>query len=113
MRRPLRLVDGAERAVDLQIDPTPSATVGELADLLAERTGNPRGMTLVSRWPVDERDAPPPREGLLRSAGPRAGSTVVLVAEADDRRDVGAVARPPRRPRRAGASPGLRHDPAR
>ena len=81
MRRPLRLVDGAERAVDLQIDPTPSATVGELADLLAERTGNPRGMTLVSRWPVDERDAPPPREGLLRSAGPRAGSTVVLVAE--------------------------------
>ena len=84
MRRPLRFVDRAGRVVDLTIDPAPGATVGDLADHLAQLTGAPPGATVTSRWPRDRRNSPPARALSLAEHGPRAGSTVVLVPEQPD-----------------------------
>lgn len=83
VRRPLRLVDGLDHRVDLDVDPSPEATVGDLADRLAAITGRPPGGTVASRWPLDQRADPPPRDRPLRSHGPRAGSTVELVEPED------------------------------
>ncbi len=90
MRRPLRLVDGAGRPVDVTVEPAPDATVGDLADALATLIGAPPGATIASRWPIDRRAAPPARTRPLATDGPRAGSTVVLV---DD--PAGATGEPP------------------
>ena len=81
VRRPLRLLDGTGGRTDLDVDPSPDATVGELADRLAALSGRPVGGTVASRWPTDQRSAPPQRDRPLRTHGPRAGSTVELVDE--------------------------------
>lgn len=81
VRRPLRLLDRTGGRIDLVVDPSPDATVGELADRLAALTGRPAGGTVASRWPTDQRSAPPLRDRPLRTHGPRAGSTVELVDE--------------------------------
>lgn len=82
MRRPLRLVDPSHGLVDLDVEPAPEATVGDLADALAQSIGRPTGDTVVSRWPADRRGVPPSRGAPLRTHGPRAGSTVELVRQA-------------------------------
>lgn len=83
VRRPLRLLDRSGARADLDVDPSPDATVGELADRLAALSGQPAGGTVAARWPTDQRSAPPPRDRPLRTHGPRAGSTVELVDEPD------------------------------
>jgi S-DNA-T family DNA segregation ATPase FtsK/SpoIIIE len=80
VRLPLRLVVDGGTTADVSVDVDRSCTVGELADRLAERIGAPSGSTVASRWPIDRRDRPPARDRRVVEAGPRAGSTVVLVA---------------------------------
>ncbi len=106
MRRPLRLVDDTACVLDVDVVATPDATVGDLADALAAHVAahDVRGadavdganavdgadgadgaeaLTVVSRWPLDERSAPPPRAAPLATHGPRAGSSVRLVPAVD------------------------------
>lgn len=83
VRRPLRLVDRLDDRIDLDVDVSPEATVGDLADRLAAATGRPAGGTVASRWPLDHRADPPARSRPLRTHGPRAGSTVELLGPSD------------------------------
>lgn len=89
VRLPMRLVVDGGAAIDVSVQVDRTCTVGELADQLADRIGAPFGATVASRWPIDGRDRPPARDRLVVDAGPRAGSTVVLVeaptAATDDR----------------------------
>ncbi len=81
MRRPLRLLHdpaGNGGVVDVSVDVSPTATVGDLADALARTVGAATGRTIASRWPHDQRNSPPPRDAPVMTHGPRAGATVVF-----------------------------------
>ena len=87
MRRPLRLQHdpaGNGGVVDVSVDVSPTATVGDLADALARSVGASTGGTVASRWPHDQRCCPPPRDAPVMTHGPRAGATVVLTAATGD-----------------------------
>jgi S-DNA-T family DNA segregation ATPase FtsK/SpoIIIE len=70
---------GADAGLDVVVDATPGATVGDLADELARLTGQRGDRSVVARWPRDRRSSPPARAALLSTHGPPAGATVALV----------------------------------
>jgi S-DNA-T family DNA segregation ATPase FtsK/SpoIIIE len=78
---PLRVLrdPAGQDALDVWVDATSEATVGQLADELARSTGRPGGCSVAARWPLDRRAAPPPRDAPLATHGPPAGATVALV----------------------------------
>lgn len=96
MRRPLRLLHdpaGNGGVVDVSVDVSTTATVGDLADALARSVGAAAGGTVASRWPHDQRDRPPPRDAPVMTHGPRAGSTVVLTSSTGERSPAAAPVR--------------------
>ncbi|MHB1137542.1 MAG: FtsK/SpoIIIE domain-containing protein, partial [Microthrixaceae bacterium] len=76
MRLLLRTDDGAGALVDLDVELTEDATVGELADHLAARIGRDAGTSIRVGAANGEQLA---RAGRVADVGPRSGATVRLV----------------------------------
>ncbi|MEX0768621.1 MAG: FtsK/SpoIIIE domain-containing protein [Microthrixaceae bacterium] len=79
LQLPLRLKSGTGTYVDLMIELAPDATIGELADHLAQRFGQPLGQTILNKAESNLQPASSYlRSALIANCGPQAGETIRL-----------------------------------